>query len=72
MRSMKFAAIVLGGFVGVWLFGVLIQGVLLRASIASHRVWLFNLWFEKFALGLLVGFVLGAIACFAVLRRRPA
>jgi hypothetical protein len=68
----KIALVVVGTLVAVWLLGAMVQGVLLKASIASHRIWLFNFWFEKFALGVLVGFVLGCVAGFAVLRRRTA
>lgn len=48
------------------------QGLLLRLSLASHKVWLFQFWFEKFAWGLVAGFVLGFAACLAFARRGPA
>jgi hypothetical protein len=61
--------LVLAGIVAVWLVSALAQGVLLQTSLTARKIWLFELWFEKFGLGLLVGFVLGFLACLAFLRR---
>lgn len=68
----RFVLVLAGALLGVWLLGAILQGLLLRLSVTSHRVWLFQFWFEKFAWGLVAGFVLGFIACLAFVRRRPA
>jgi hypothetical protein len=58
-----------GALVAVWLLGALAQGVLLHASLTARKLWVFELWFEKFGLGVVVGFVLGFLACLGLLRR---
>ena len=56
----------------IWLLGALAQGLLLETSLTARRIWIFSWWFQKFALGVLVGFVLGYVACLARGRRRSA
>jgi hypothetical protein len=63
---------VMTGLLALWLLGALAQGLLFQLSLVGHKVWLFNVWFQKFGLGLLVGLVLGFLACLAVVRRRRA
>jgi hypothetical protein len=63
--------VVVTGVFALWLVGALAQGLLLQLSLLGHKVWLFNFWFENFGLRLLVGLVLGFLACLAILRRRP-
>jgi hypothetical protein len=67
----RFAFILCCALLGAWLLGAMLQGVLLRLAVTSHRLWLFQFWFEKFAWGITVGFVLGFVAGLALLRRRP-
>jgi hypothetical protein len=64
--------VVVTGVFALWLVGALAQGLLLQLSLVGHKVWLFNFWFEKLGLGLLIGLVLGFLACLAIVRRRPA
>ena len=63
-------AVAAAGLVGLWLLGAMLQGLFLRLSVTSHKVWLFQFWFEKFAWGLVAGFLLGFVACFSLVRRR--
>ena len=72
MSMTRVLAVGAAALVGLWLLGALVQGLLLRLSVASHKVWLFQFWFEKFAWGLVAGFLLCFVACLALVRRRPA
>jgi hypothetical protein len=66
----RFALVLAGALLGVWLLGAMLQGLFLRLSVTSHKLWLFQFWFEKFAWGLVAGFLLGFVACFSLVRRR--
>jgi hypothetical protein len=59
-----------GALAAIWLLGALAQGLFLSASRASGKLYLFTWWFEKFALGLIVGLVIGFALAWLVLRRR--
>jgi hypothetical protein len=56
----------------MWVFGALVQGVLVSTSLTARKIWLFTWLWERFALGLLVGFALGFLAALFVSRRRPS
>ena len=59
-----------GALAAIWLLGALAQGLFLSASRASGKLYLFTWWFEKFALGLIAGLVIGFALAWLVLRRR--
>jgi hypothetical protein len=61
--------VVVGLLVAVWLVGAVVQGLLFTTAATSRRIWLFTWWFEKFAFGVVVGFVLGAVVTWLALRR---
>lgn len=63
--------VVVTGLLALWLLAALAQGLLFQLTLVGHKVWLFNFWFEKFGAGLLVGLVLGFLACLAIVRRSP-
>jgi hypothetical protein len=51
--------VVFGALVALWLLGALVQGLLVSLSLTASRFYLFYWWFQKFGLGVIVGFVLG-------------
>jgi hypothetical protein len=60
--ALKLVLVVFGGIVVLWLLGALIQGLLVSLSLTTSRFFLFYWWFQKFGLGVLVGFCLGLLA----------
>ncbi|HYY34637.1 MAG TPA: hypothetical protein VE693_13800 [Gaiellaceae bacterium] len=60
-----------GVVVAMWIFGALVQGLLVSTSLTARKIWLFTWLWERFALGLLVGFALGFGAALLTARRRP-
>jgi hypothetical protein len=61
---------VVGLLAAVWLVGAVVQGILFTTAATSRRIWLFTWWFEKFAFGVVVGFVLGVIVTWLAVRGR--
>jgi hypothetical protein len=61
---------VFGALVGLWLLGALVQGLLVGLSLTASRFFLFYWWFQKFGLGVIVGFVLGVGAGWLLFYRR--
>jgi hypothetical protein len=55
----------------MWLFGALVQGLLVSTSLTARKIWLFTWLWERFALGLVIGFALGFLAALLTSRRRP-
>jgi hypothetical protein len=80
--AVRLILIVFGALVGLWLLGALVQGLLISLSLTASRFFLFYWWFQKFGLGVIVGFVLGVGVAWLLLRgaddagedggRRPA
>jgi hypothetical protein len=58
--------------VAMWIFGTLVQGVLVSTSLTARKIWLFTWLWERFALGLVIGFALGFLVAVLTARRRPA
>jgi len=56
----------------VWLLGAAVQGILFETAMTTRRIWLFTWWFEKFAFGMVVGFVLGAVVTWFAFQKRNA
>ena len=54
-----------------WVFGAVVQGVLVSTSLTARKIWLFTWLWERFALGLLIGFVLGFAVAVIAGRGRP-
>lgn len=61
-----------GALLALWLLGALVQGILLSTSLMAHKIWLFGWRWERFAYGLVIGFVLGYAAALMLGRRRTA
>jgi hypothetical protein len=57
--ALRLVLLVFGGIVALWLLGALVQGLLASLSLTASRFFLFYWWFQKFGLGVIVGFVLG-------------
>lgn len=60
--ALRLILIVVAVVVVLWLLGALVQGLLVSLSLTTSRFFLFYWWFQKFGLGVLVGFVLGLLA----------
>jgi hypothetical protein len=65
--ALKLVLVVFGGIVALWLLGALIQGLLVSLSLTTSRFFLYW-WFQKFGIGVLVGFCLGLLAGWLLLR----
>jgi hypothetical protein len=59
-----------GLFVGFWVVAWVTQGLLISTSVTARKIWLFTWLWERFALGLLIGIVIGFVAALAMGRRR--
>jgi hypothetical protein len=59
-----------GLFVGFWIVASVTQGLLISTSVTARKIWLFTWLWERFALGLLIGIVIGFVAALAMGRRR--
>ena len=68
--ALKLILVIFGALVALWLVGALVQGLLVSLSLTSARFFLFWWWFQKFGLGVVVGFVLGLLAAWLVSDRR--
>ena len=70
MRSsvLKLVLVVFGTVVVLWLLGALVQGLLVSLSLTASRFFLFYWWFQKFGLGVVVGFVLGLLGGWLIFR----
>lgn len=68
---MRAFATLIAVLAAIWLLGAAAQGILFGASLTTRRIWLFTWWFEKFAFGMVVGFVLGAVVTWFALHKRP-
>jgi hypothetical protein len=66
--AVRLIFIVLAGVVALWLLGALVQGLLISLSLTASRFFLFYWWFQKFGLGVIVGFVLGLGVAWLLLR----
>jgi hypothetical protein len=60
--ALKLILVVVAALVALWLLGALVQGLLISLSLTTGRFFLFYWWFQKFGLGVVVGFVLGVLA----------
>jgi hypothetical protein len=60
---------VFGALVGLWLLDALVQGLLVGLSLTASRFFFFY-WFQKFGLGVIVGFLLGVGASWLLFYRR--
>ena len=69
MRSATLRLLLLVGFgvLVLWLAAAAVQGLLLFVSSAFTRFWFLSWWFQHFGLGVMVGFVLGCLACWLLL-----
>jgi hypothetical protein len=66
----RIVLIAAGLFVGFWIVASVTQGLLISTSVTARRIWLFTWLWERFALGLLIGIVIGFVAALAMGRRR--
>lgn len=67
----RFVLVAVGAFLALWLVGALAQGILVSTSLTARKIWLFTWLWERFALGLLIGFACGFVAALVMVRRRP-
>jgi hypothetical protein len=74
--ALRLVLVVFGALVALWLLGALVQGLLVSLSLTASRFFLFYWWFQKFGLGVIVGFVLGLAVGWLLAQRgngdRPA
>jgi hypothetical protein len=68
----RFLLLAVGLLVGLWLLGAVAQGLLVSTSLTARKIWLFTWLWERFALGLVIGLVIGFLAALLVGRRRPS
>jgi hypothetical protein len=54
---------------GLWLLSALAVGVTHSLAAVYGRLWQLTWWLQHFGLGVVIGFVLGVVVCFAVLAR---
>jgi hypothetical protein len=66
----RIVLIAAGLFVGFWVVASVTQGLLISTSVTARKIWLFTWLWERFALGLLIGIVIGFVAALAMGRRR--
>jgi NhaP-type Na+/H+ and K+/H+ antiporter len=55
---------------GLWLVGSVAQGLLVSTSLTARKIWLFTWLWQRFALGLVIGIVIGYIGAQLTSRRR--
>jgi hypothetical protein len=53
----------------LWLLSAVTVGITHSLAALFGRLWWLTWWLQHFGLGLLIGFVLGVVVCFAVLAR---
>lgn len=63
--------VVVGLLVGLWLLGTVAQGLLISTSLTARKIWFFTWLWERFALGLVIGLIIGFLAAMLMGRRRP-
>jgi hypothetical protein len=56
--------------VGLWLVGSVAQGLLLSTSLTARKIWFFTWLWQRFALGLVIGIVIGYVGAQLTGRRR--
>jgi hypothetical protein len=66
----RIVLIAAGLFVGFWVVASVTQGLLISTSVTARKIWLFMWLWERFALGLLIGIVIGFVGALAMGRRR--
>jgi hypothetical protein len=66
----RIVLIAAGLFVAVWILASVAQGLLISTSLTARKIWLFTWLWERFALGLLIGIVIGFVAALTMGRRR--
>jgi hypothetical protein len=68
--ALKLVLVIFGALVALWLLGALVQGLLVSLSLTTRRFFLFYWWFQRFGLGVVVGFVLGLLVAWLASERR--
>ena len=70
--ALRLVLLAFAALVALWLLGALVQGLLVSFSLTTSRFFLFYWWFQKFGLGVVVGFVLGMLAGVFLSHRRSS
>lgn len=65
----RFVLVGVALLVGLWLVGSLVQGLMLSTSLTARKIWFFTWLWQRFALGLLIGIVIGFVGAHLTSRR---